>query len=87
MVKEVYKINWQDSCTSYHEWVLMEDLDTEITTIKMTSYGVMVNENAESVTIAQNYGENPSQICNLMTIPRGCITVIEIIDRIDIEQE
>ena len=77
---KVFKVEWIDSCASDFHWQLIEDLDEVIEPINIISYGVLVRESKDSITIAQNYGLNPLQCCSLMTIPRGCIkkkTVIE----------
>lgn len=73
------KIAWIDSCASNQSWSLISELDGEIEPIKIISYGTIVQETDDCVTIAQNYGLNPEQFCNLMTIPRGCIKeIVEI---------
>ena len=74
------KIEWIDSCTSNQNWMLLDELDGDFTPIKMVSYGILVKEMAEYTLIAQNYGSNPPQVCNLMTIPNGCIKSITEID-------
>ena len=79
---EVLKIIWIDSCASNMNWTLMDELDGDIEPIKITSYGVLIQETEECVTIAQNYGENPNQCCSLMTIPKGCIKEKKVIDEL-----
>lgn len=70
---KVYEIEWIDSCASNINWILDEELPDKPEPIKIHTFGVIVQENDECITLAQNYGMNPPQYCNLMTIPRGCI--------------
>ena len=79
---DVVKIEWIDSCSSNMNWILTSELDGDIEPIKIISFGVLIQETDDCVTIAQNYGFNPHQCCSLMTIPKGCIkkqTILEII--------
>lgn len=82
MDMEVVKIQWIDSCASNMNWTLMDELDGEIEPIKIISYGVLIQETDDCITIAQNYGENPNQCCSLMTIPKGCIKEKKVIDEL-----
>lgn len=77
MVKSV-KVEWVDSCTSNQNWFLLSDkLDEDI--IRITTYGFLIQETDEFITIAQNYGEEPEQVCNLILIPKGCVkSIIDI---------
>ena len=75
------KIEWIDSCTSNHEWLLKSDIDNweDVEPIYITTYGVLVKEEEEYIVIAQNYGTNPEQVSNLTSIPKGCIkNIIDI---------
>lgn len=69
------RIDWIDSCASNQGWTLMDDLG-EVEAIYITSFGYVVSENEKTITIAQNKGVDPLQVCNLMTIPKGCIEKI-----------
>ena len=64
----------------------MDEIDGEIEPIKITSFGVLVQETKDCITIAQNYGFNPKQFCSLMTIPKGCIKEITEIEETEDEQ-
>ena len=79
---EVLKIEWIDSCSSNSGWTLKEELDGDIEPITILSYGVVINRTEHTITIAQNYGINPEQCCNLMTIPKGCIVKQTILEEI-----
>lgn len=79
---KILKVEWIDSCASDLHWQLIEDLDEVIEPINIISYGVLVRESKDSITIAQNYGLNPLQCCSLMTIPKGCIKKKTVIDNI-----
>ena len=77
---KIVKISWIDSCASNSHWNLVEDFDGDIEPIKIVSIGFLLQENDDIVTIAQNFGTNPEQVCNLMTIPKGCIKEIVTIE-------
>lgn len=79
---EVLKIRWIDSCTSNMNWSLLNEFDGDIEPIKIVSYGVLIQETEDCITIAQNYGEDPKQCCSLMTIPKGCIKEKRVIDKL-----
>ncbi len=70
---KVLKIEWIDSCASNMAWLPLAEIDGEIEPIKIVSFGVLVQETEETITIAQNYGIEPEQVGSLMTIPKGCI--------------
>ena len=79
---DVVKIEWIDSCASNTSWTFISELEGDIEPIRIISFGVLIQENDDCITIAQNYGLNPTQCCSLMTIPKGCIknkTIIETI--------
>lgn len=78
---EVLKIRWIDSCTSNMNWSLLNEFDGDIEPIKIVSYGVLIQETEDCITIAQNYGEDPKQCCSLMTIPKGCIKEKVILEK------
>ncbi len=71
-MKQVLKVEWIDSCASDMNWVFAEDLSPS--SIRIMSFGVLVSETDDYVSLAQNYGMNPKQYCCIMTIPKGCIT-------------
>ena len=79
---EVVKIRWIDSCASNMHWSLMDEFDGDIEPIEIFSFGVLIQETEECITIAQNYGINPHQCCSLMTIPKGCIKEKVLIEKI-----
>lgn len=79
---EAVKIEWIDSCASNQNWMLKEDLDGEIEAIRIVTYGVIVQTTDDTLTVAQNYGSNPEQFCNLMTIPKGCIIKRTLLEEI-----
>ena len=63
-------IDWVDSVRA-SDWTYTEDIDGK--TMNCISIGFLLKETDDSVTIAQNYGLNPEQVCNLMTIPKCSI--------------
>ena len=72
---EVKKVVWSDSCASNVNWSFKDEIQ-EAEPIEIISYGVLVKETDEYIVLAQNFGANPKQVCNLMTIPKGCIKEI-----------
>lgn len=75
------KVIWIDSFSSNQSWILVKDLDFEdMEPIRIETYGKLIKETEEYITVAQNYGIEPEQICNLMTIPKGCIKEIKILN-------
>ena len=70
----IIKINWVDSVRA-SDWELLEDVDNKL--LDCVSVGFLIKETDEQITIAQNYGIKPEQVCNLMTIPRCSIRDIK----------
>ena len=83
---KVAKVQWVDSCVSDFGWQLMEDVP-EVRPIEIFTFGCVTQETEDSITIAQNYGLNPSQCCSLITIQKGCIKSITILEVIKTEDE
>ena len=79
---KVVRIDWIDSCASKFNWTFSEDLK-EVEPITITTYGIVFQETDKVITVAQNYGYKPEQVCSLMTIPKGCIQSIKEIDHIE----
>lgn len=67
---KIVVIDWVDSVRA-SDWVLMEDVNEK--SLDCVSIGFLIKETNKHVTIAQNYGANPEQVCNLMTIPKCSI--------------
>lgn len=67
-------IKWIDSVRSF-DWTLLEDVDSN--SMDCESVGFLIKETREYVTIAQNYGLKPEQVCNLITIPKCSIISIK----------
>lgn len=74
MVGKIVVIKWIDSVRTF-DWTLLDDVDEK--SLDCISAGFLINENEKTVTIAQNYGIKPEQVCNLITIPRCSIISIE----------
>lgn len=74
MVGKIVVIKWIDSVRAF-DWTLLDDVDEK--SLDCISVGFIINENEKVVTIAQNYGIKPEQVCNLITIPRCSIISIE----------
>jgi len=78
----VVRVEWIDSCASNHNWLLKSDIDnwTDVEPISIFTWGVLVQEDDNYIVVAQNYGTDPEQCCNLMSIPKGCIKDIKDLD-------
>lgn len=79
----VLKVEWIDSCASNMNWSLIDEFEEDIEPIKIISYGILIQETKDCITIAQNFGFNPKQCCSLMTIPKGCIKTKTIIETLE----
>lgn len=77
------KIKWIDSCASNTNWSLIDEFEGDIEPIEIISYGILIQETNDCITIAQNYGLNPKQCCSLMTIPKGCIKTKIVIETLE----
>ena len=67
---KIVVIDWVDSVRAF-DWTLMEDVDEK--SLDCVSVGFLLKETDEHITIAQNYGIKPEQVCNLITIPKCSI--------------
>lgn len=74
---KIVVIDWVDSVRSF-DWTLMEDVDEK--SLNCISVGFLLKETDNHVTIAQNYGLKPEQVCNLITIPKCSINNIRILE-------
>ena len=70
-------IEWVDSVRAF-DWTLLEDVDEK--SLDCISVGFLLKETDNCVTIAQNYGIKPEQVCNIITIPKCSIKNIREID-------
>jgi hypothetical protein len=69
-MKKIIVIDWVDSIRSF-DWTLIEDIDEKL--LDCVSVGFLLKETDDCITIAQNYGLEPEQVCNLITIPKCSI--------------
>ena len=67
---KIVVIDWVDSIRAF-DWTLIEDVDEK--SLDCVSVGFLLKETDKHVTIAQNYGLKPEQVCNLITIPKCSI--------------
>ena len=75
--KNIIVIEWVDSVRAF-DWTLLEDVDEK--SLDCISVGFLLKEMDNCVTIAQNYGIKPEQVCNIITIPKCSIKNIRKID-------
>ena len=84
IVMKAVRVEWIDSCASNHNWLLKSDIDnwTDVEPISIFTWGVLVQEDDNYIVVAQNYGTDPEQCCNLMSIPKGCIKDIKDLEEL-----
>lgn len=58
-------------------WTLTEDYKRDAPT-DCFSIGILIDETETAITIAQNYGYEPEQICNTITIPKVAIESMNV---------
>ena len=80
MKDKIILIEWVDSVRAF-DWTLIEDVNDK--SLDCISVGFLLNETEEHVTIVQNYGIEPKQVCNLITIPKCSIKSIKPIENIN----
>lgn len=84
-MKDAVLIEWVDSYGSISGWQGVEGFNPKLLTVR--SYGTVVHEDEETVSIAQNYAEETEytqeQANGIMVIPKCCIRKIQ---RLKIEQ-
>lgn len=78
---ETVEVLWMDSCSSNMNWTVAEDIDIE--PMYIDSFGIVVKDTDEFLAIAQNYGNDPEQYSNIITIPKGCIKKVIVIPKDD----
>ena len=78
---ELIKVKWIDSACSNSWWTMADDAEEKdkISPIVINSVGYIIKENDDYVCLAQNYGVEPEQFCNVITIPKGCIKEINVL--------
>ena len=74
MKNKIVKIEWVDSARSF-DWSLLEEIDNK--PVNCISVGFLIENTKEHITIAQNYGFKPEQVCNLITIPKCSVKNIK----------
>ena len=75
--EKVVKVKWIDSMSDGGRWTLAEDIDMKPT--ECTTFGFLVDENENFITVAQTLGMEPEQYCQMICIPQKAITHFEVI--------
>lgn len=70
MEYKIVKIDWIDSCIGPAGWGEKEDYEN-VTIVKCTTVGFVVQETKEHITIANTVNED--QLLGVVTIPKCCI--------------
>lgn len=83
MKLDLVKIRWIDSACSNSWWTLESETEEieKIKPIGITSVGYIIKESDVFISLAQNYGENPEQFCNVITIPKGCVIETVVLEK------
>ena len=74
---KIVKVSWLDSLSS-SGWTLADDINEGIT--GCITYGFLVEDEADHITVAQTLGMKPEQYCGMISIPRASITFMQTID-------
>lgn len=77
---DVLKVFWKDHFSGNRQWV-SDVKDLHVTPFICTSVGFKVFEDKETLTLAQNLGENFS-MADTVTILKNCITSRETISNV-----
>lgn len=73
---KIAEVHWIDSISGTG-WTLTEDYERD-NVVDCFTIGILIDDGEKSVTLAQNLGFEPEQVCNTMTIPRCAIQSISI---------
>lgn len=71
----VEHITWIDSASGLSTWSLLEDIDkADLEPTDISTVGFVIKETVEYIVVALNFGNNPPQYSNTITIPISAIT-------------
>lgn len=76
--EKIVKVKWIDSMSDNGRWTLAEDIDIKPT--KCVTFGFLVDENENFITVAQTLGMEPEQYCHMICIPQKAITHLLVIE-------
>ena len=81
---KIVKVTWIDSTASNLEWMLIENINEwkDVEPMNIYTYGALVHEDDNYIVVAQSYGKDPEQCCSLMSIPKGCVKSLEILEEL-----
>lgn len=79
MVYDLVKVNWQDSSMSRNGWIDFDEIE-DILDLDIVSVGFLILDGASQIILASSYSEDSSEVGQLITIPKGCITSIEVLE-------
>lgn len=81
---KIIKVTWIDSTASNLSWLMMEDIKNwqDVEPMLIYTYGALVQEDKNYYVIAQNYGKDPEQCCSLMSIPKGCVKELKVLEEL-----
>ena len=81
---KIVKVTWIDSTNSNLEWLMLDDIRNwkDVEPLYIYTYGALVQGDDNYIVVAQNYGKDPEQCCSLMSIPKGCVKSLEILEEL-----
>ena len=65
------RLEWVDSASDNGRWTLEEDIENSI--VKVISYGFVVEDKPEYITLALSYISEQPQYCQMISIPKCAI--------------
>jgi hypothetical protein len=74
-------VTWNDAYNGDHGWIDADELPEAIEGCRVRTAGWLVQESPAAIRVAMSMAELPSelQLCDLFTIPRGCIQRIDVL--------
>ena len=68
---DIVKVEWIDSSSDIGRWTLAGEIDNDI--LHCVSFGILVKETDEQITLALNGSQEPEQYCQMISIPKCAI--------------
>lgn len=78
-------VEWEDSYNGDHNWVRASELPERVLPMVLYTSGFLVRDHPERVTLSMSWHAMPkvedddAGLCDLFTIPRGCIRKLTVL--------
>lgn len=72
------KIEWLDICSGTPNWTHIEDVAADV--LRCVSFGMVIKETDEIISIAQNYDAEDNLVSDTMTFPKAIVTKVTILE-------